>query len=119
MKILFVRQSDFAAFGLCAKGEKKQFVLQGNAELCSAVHDGRKIFCAFKAIDAPFHTIGAQCGKLGSLFQNGGLGLHGLFHGGADLIGHLAHDGALLSRETAHQLEDGGQFALFAQVLHP
>ena len=27
MKILFVRQSDFAALGLCAEGEKKQLIL--------------------------------------------------------------------------------------------
>ena len=69
--------------------------------------------------DGDVQRLGLQLGFQSGLFQNGGLGLHGLFHGGADLIGHLAHDGALLSRETAHQLEDGGQFALFAQVLHP
>ena len=28
MKILFVGQSDFAALGLCAEGEKKQLILQ-------------------------------------------------------------------------------------------
>ena len=69
--------------------------------------------------DGDVQRLGLQLGFQSGLFQNGGLGLHGLFHGGADLVGHLAHDGALLSRETAHQLEDGGQFTLFAQVLHP
>ena len=42
--------------------------------------------------------------------------LDGLFQGGADLVGQLAHDGALLGGEAAHLLEHGGQFALFAQV---
>ena len=45
--------------------------------------------------------------------------LSDLIHGGADLVGHLAHDGALLGGEAAHLLEDGGQFTLFAQVLDP
>ena len=39
--------------------------------------------------------------------------------GGADLIGHLAHDRALLRGELAHRLEDGGQLAFFAQELYP
>ena len=69
--------------------------------------------------DGDVQRLGLQLGFQSGLFQNGGLGLHGLFHGGADLVGHLAHDGALLGGEGTHQLEDGGQFALFAQVLHP
>ena len=91
MKILFVRQSDFAAFGLCAEGEKKQLILQGNAELCSAVHDGRKVFCTFKAIDAPFHTIGGTCGKRSGFLQDGGFGA---LHDGDDDLGASLPDAA-------------------------
>ena len=69
--------------------------------------------------DGDVYGLGLQLGFQRRLLQNGGLRLDGLFHSGPDFVGHLAHDGALLSRETAHQLEDGGQLTLFAQVLHP
>ena len=58
-EIFFVGQLYIAAFGFGAEGEKKQFVLQSNAQLRGAAGNGSKVFCAFKAIDAPFHTIGA------------------------------------------------------------
>ena len=69
--------------------------------------------------DGDIQRLSLQLGFQSGLFQNGGLGFNGLFHGGADLIGHLAHDGALLGGEATHLLEDGGQLALFAQVLDP
>ena len=99
MKILFVGQSDFAALGLCAEGEKKQLILQGNTKLCGTVHDGGKVFCTFKAIDAPFHTIGAQCGKLGGLFQNGGF--RGLYNRNNNFGAALA-DAAVADVDTGH-----------------
>ena len=37
---------------------------------------------------------------------------------GAHLVCQLAHGRALLRRQAAHLLEDGGQFTLFAEVLH-
>ena len=99
MKILFVGQSDFTAFGFCAEGEKKQLILQGNTELRGAVHDSRKVFCTFKAIDAPFHTIGAQCGKLGSFFKNGGF--RGLYNRNNNFGAALA-DAAAADVDTGH-----------------
>ena len=38
--------------------------------------------------------------------------------GGADVVGHLAHDGALLGRELAHRFQNGGQLTLFAKKTH-
>ena len=99
MKILFVGQSDFTAFGFCAEGEKKQLILQGNTELRGAVHDSRKVFCTFKAIDAPFHTIGAQCGKRGSFFKNGGF--RGLYNRNNNFGAALA-DAAAADVDTGH-----------------
>ena len=55
----------------------------------------------------------------GLLGQHGGLGFHGRFHRGADLIGQLSHDGAFFRRELAHLLQNGGQLALLAQILDP
>ena len=45
--------------------------------------------------------------------------LQPLLDGGADGVGGLAHGGALLGGELAHQLQDGGQLALFAQPFDP
>ena len=69
--------------------------------------------------DGDVQRLGLQLGLQRRLLQNGGLRLNGLFHGGTDLVCHLAHDGALLGGEAAHLLEHGGQLALFAQVLDP
>ena len=88
-----------AALGFCAEGEKKQLILQGNTELRGAVHDSRKVFCTFKAIDAPFHTIGAQCGKLGSFFKNGGF--RGLYNRNNNFGAALA-DAAAADVDTGH-----------------
>ena len=57
-----------------------------------------------------------QMGKL-SPEERPVMGLNGLLQLGADLVGHLAHDGALFRRQLAHLLQHGGQFALFAQIL--
>ena len=81
------------------KGEKKQLILQDNAKLCGTVHNGRIVFCTFKAIDAPFHTIGAQCGKLGGLFQNGGF--RGLYNRNNNFGAALA-DAAVADVDTGH-----------------
>ena len=46
-------------------------------------------------------------------------GLQSLLQGGADLVGQLAHGGALLGGELAHHLQHGGKLTLLAQVLDP
>ena len=73
----------------------------------------------FLAGDGDVQGLALQLRGHGGLRQDGGLGLDGLLQGGADIVGQLAHDGALLGGELAHLLEDGGELALFAQVLHP
>ena len=45
--------------------------------------------------------------------------LNGRLQVGPDGVGQLAHDGPLLGGELAHLLQQGGQLALFAQVLDP
>ena len=56
--------------------------------------------------------------------QGGGLQLfravlQGGLQGGADVVGQLAHDGALLRGEPAHHLQHAGELPLLAQVLYP
>ena len=62
--------------------------------------------------------LGLEPGFQSGLFQFHALGVKSLFKLGAHCVGKLAHDGTLLCGELAHLLEDGGQLALFAQILH-
>ena len=62
--------------------------------------------------------FGGQTVNQGFFCQNGGLCLAGGLQRGADLVGHLAHDGTLLGRELAHLLQNGGRLTLLAQILH-
>ena len=59
---------------------------------------------------------------LQALFQSLGFqlsrgGLDGRLQGGTDLIGQLAHGGPLLGGQLAHHFQNGGELALFAQIL--
>ena len=69
--------------------------------------------------DGHIHRLGLQPGLQGGGLQLLAGGLDGALQGGADLVGQLAHGGALLGRQLAHLLEHGGQLALLAQILHP
>ena len=73
----------------------------------------------FPAGDSDIHCLQLELGLHGLLGENGGLRLHGLFHVGADLVGHLPHHGAQLGRESTHLFENSGQLSLFAQVFDP
>lgn len=46
-----------------------------------------------------------------------GGGLNGRLQSGADLVGHLAHGGALLGGQLAHHFQNGGELTLLAQIL--
>ena len=54
----------------------------------------------------------------GGLGERGPAALEAQLELGAHAVGELTHDGPLLRRELAHLLEDGGELALFAEVLH-
>ena len=69
--------------------------------------------------DGHIDGLGGEAGVHGLGLQTGlGLG-QALLDGGADGVGQLPHNGALLGGELAHLLEHGGQLALLAQKLNP
>ena len=69
--------------------------------------------------DGHVHRLGRQTLLQGLGLQALALLLNGALQGGAHLVGQLAHGGALLGGELAHHLQNGGELALLAQVLHP
>ena len=69
--------------------------------------------------DGHIHRLGLQARLQGLGLQALALLLNGALQGGAHLVGQLAHGGTLLGGELAHHLQNGGELALLAQVLHP
>ena len=69
--------------------------------------------------DGHVQSLIPQAALQSSGLQLFGAGLQGVLQGGADIIGQLAHDGALLRGELAHHFQHAGKLALFAQVFDP
>ena len=69
--------------------------------------------------DGHVHRLGLQPLLQGLGLQAPALLLQSGLQGGPDLVGQLAHGGALLRGELAHHLQNGGELPLLAQILHP
>ena len=67
--------------------------------------------------DGHIHSLVLQALLQGLGLQLTGGGLNGRLQSGADLVGQLAHGGALLGRQLAHHFQNGGELTLLAQIL--